>query len=129
MKAILLDSKNKSITVVEKNEGIEDIYKHLGCRCFDVINLGGGVDMFVDDESLLKEAYIDADGEKHNMTGIKLEGYPQVIMGNGLIMGHNEEGESIDSPVSVAQVEQVVTFVEYDNPKDRPQPHMEFIGF
>lgn len=128
--AILVDSKNKEIKRVEVGDGIEDIYKHLGCDTFDIVNLGGGVDMFIDDEGLLKNAWVDQEtGEKHNMTGIKLAGYPQVIMGNGLIMGHNEEGESIDSPVSVEQVEAVVTFVEYDNPNDRPEPFIEFVRF
>ena len=130
-KAILIDSKNKSITEVEKGEGIEDIYKHLGegVRCFSVISLGGGVDMFIDDEGLLREAYIDENGEKHNMTGIQLDGYPQVIMGNGLIVGTDDMGETIDCPVSVRQVEAVVTLVELDDPNDRPQPFMEFVSF
>ena len=128
-KAILVDSATKTITEVEVGSGIQDIYKHLNCDTFDIMRLGGGVDMYLDDEGLLKNSWIDKDGTKHNMVGIQLRGVGQVVMGNGLIMGHNEEGDSVDSPVSVAQVEAVVTFVEYDNPNDRPQPHMEFISF
>jgi len=129
-KAIRIDSKNKTITEVEIGDGIQDIYKHVGCDTFTVVNLGGGVDLYVDDEGLLKNAWVDKDtGEKHNMTGIQIQGYPQVLMGNGLVMGHNEEGESVDCPVSKEQVEAVVTLVEYDNPDDRPQPQMTFISF
>ena len=126
-RAILIDAKNKTVTVVEKGEGIQDIYKHLGCDTFDLVRLGRGVDCYIDDEGLLKEAYIDEDGTKHNMNGFSFPGFAQPIMGNGLIMGSDEEGESIDSPVSVGQVKAVLTFVEYDRPEDRPEPHIEFI--
>lgn len=130
-KAILLDSMNKEISKVELEEGIENIYKFLGenVRCFDVVRLDEGVTMFVDDEALLKEAYIDDEGTKHNMTGIKIRNFPQVIIGNGLIVGDNKEGETVDCPVSKAQVETIISFVEYDNPNDRPQPFMNFVSF
>ena len=127
MKAILIDAVNKTVTEVEKGEGIQDIYKHLKCDTFDVVGLGGGVDCFVDDEGLLKEGYVDEDGTKHNMHGFRLRGYDQVLMGNGLILGHNGEGETIDSPVTVKQVQEVVTFVEYDRPEDKPQPFMQVV--
>jgi len=124
-KAILLDSVNKEVRTVEVGEGIEDIYAHLNCRTFDVVGLSGGADMYVDDEALLKTSYVDEDGVKHNMNGLKI--MDQFVMGNGLIMGHNEEGESVDSPVTDDQVREVVTFVEYDNPEDCPQPQMGFM--
>jgi hypothetical protein len=126
--ALLIDSTAKTVTEVEVGEGIEDIYKHLGCSCFDIVNLGGGVDCYVDDEGLLKNGYIDEDGTKHNMTGFVFDG-GNVLMGNGLIMGHNEEGESVDSPVQVADITAVMTFVEYDRPEDRPQPQMGFMAW
>jgi hypothetical protein len=72
---------------------------------------------------------LDEDGVKHNMTGIVLKGGSQPYMGNALILGHNAEGESVDSPVSVAQVEAVVSFIEYDNPEDRPEPTMTFMSW
>lgn len=130
-KAILLDSMNKEIRKVELEEGIENIYKFLGenVRCFDVVQLDENVTMFVDDEALLKEAYIDDEGIKHNMTGIKIRNFPQVIIGNGLIVGDNKEGETIDCPINKAQVETIISFVEYDNPNDRPQPFMDFVSF
>jgi hypothetical protein len=134
IKAILLHSKNKTITEVEIRGGdIQDIYRFLEVDQFEAVGLGeiNGVfvSMYVDEEGLLKEAYIEEDGTKHNMFGMKLKGFPNVIMGNGLIMGTDEEGESVDSPLSVSQVESLVTFVEYDDPKDRPEPYIEFMSF
>ena len=128
VKGILVNVENKTITEVEVGD-FQDIQSKIGCRCFSVMNLGGGVDYFYDDEGLLKEAYVDDDGVKHNMVGVQLPNYPQVIMGNGLIMGHTEDGDSADCPVPLSAVESVITFVEYDNAEDRPQPQMGFISF
>lgn len=131
-KAILIDSKNKTITEVEKTEdGIKDIYEHLGddVRMFTVVNITETACVFVDDEGLLKEPYIDKDGNKHFMDGFKINTYPQVIMGNGLILGFDEMGETIDCPLSLQEVENMVTMVEYDNPEDRPEPRIEVVPF
>jgi hypothetical protein len=127
-KGIMLDAVAKTITEVEVGD-FRDIQSKVGCDAFGIIDLGAGADYYYDDEGLLKNAYVDDDGVKHNMHGIQIKGYPQVIMGNALILGHDDMGESVDCPVPVAAVEGVVTFVEYDNPEDRPQPSMQFFAF
>ena len=127
-KGILLDVEAKTITEVDVGD-FRDIQKKIGCDCFGVLNLGRGADYYYDDEGLLKEAYIDDDGVKHNMKGVQIKGYPQVIMVNALIMGHDEMGESIDCPVEISEIEEVISFVEFDNPEDRPQPSLMFISF
>ena len=128
VRAILLDSINKEIREVNLGGELSDIYNLLGegVRCFDSVNLGGNVCMYIDDEGLLKEAYVDEDGTKHNMNGIKIRGLDQIFMGNGLLVGTGSEGDTIDVPVVVSQVEDVVTFVEYDNPEDKPEAKMTF---
>lgn len=124
-KAILINSKEKTITEVEVDEGIQDIYKHLECQTFDVVGLGDDADCYVDDEGLMKDAYVDSDGIKHNMHGFSTAPN-SVIIGNGLVLGvDHETGESIDSPLSIEQVKELVTFEEYDNPEDRPQPFVQ----
>jgi len=130
-KAILINAKAKTVTVVEIGEGIDDIYKHLECRAFDIVGVEENVDCYVDDEGLLTTGYIDDDGEKHNMNGFKLPSCgDSVLMGNGLVLGCNPEtGDSVDCPVTVEQVEKVVTFVEYDNPDNRPEPKIVVTGW
>ena len=121
-KAILINVKEKTITEVEVGEGIQDIYKHLECQTFDVVGFGDDADCYVDDEGLMKNAFIDMDGIKHNMHGFS-PAPNSVIIGNGLVLGvDHETGESTNSPLTIEQVEKMVTFVEYDNPEDRPQP-------
>ena len=125
MKAVLIDAVNKAVKVVEIGEGIDDYYKYLNCRTFDVVSCGGGVDLYIDDEGLIKNAWVDEDGTKHNLHGFKLPGMANVLMGNGIVMGHDPNtGESLPCPVPVEAVKAVVEFVEYDSPEDRPQPQM-----
>ena len=64
-KAIFLDATNKTITEVETN-CYQDTQKLVG-GYIELVRLGRGVDMYVDEEGLCKEAYIDSDGVKHNM--------------------------------------------------------------
>lgn len=48
--------------------------------------------LFLDDEGLFVEG----------QTFFILEGYPQPLAGKALVMGTDEEGESMDAPVSLA---------------------------
>ena len=126
--AFLLDATAKTITKIEVGD-FRDIQAKIGCDCFGIIDLGSNVDYYYDDEGLMKNAYVDDDGVKHNMNGIQIKGYPQVVMGNALIMGNNSMGESVDCPVPVEAIESVIQFVEFDDANDVPQPQMGFISF
>lgn len=125
-KAILINVKEKTITEVEiAEEGIADIYKHLGCGCFDVVGIGEDSSCYIDDEGLVKDAYIDKDGTKHNMHGFSIN-KGVILIGNGLVLGCNpEDGDNADSPLTIEQVTELVTFVEYDAPEDRPEPFIQ----
>jgi len=128
VKAIQIDVQNKTINEVE-SEGLQDIYKHLNCQAFDVVNMSADVDCYIDDEGLLKSGYIDEDGVRHNLSGFKV-GDSNVLMGNGLLVGvPNMEGESTDCPITKEIVEQMITFVDFDREEDRPQPSIEFMSW
>ena len=126
VKAILIDSENKEIREVEvvKNgdSTLKSMYEHLKCGCVDVIRADQEADIWVDDEGLMKEGYTDEDGTRHNLSGFTAPGFTQTIMGNGLVMGHDDEGYSADSPISVQQVQSVITFVDFDRQDQKPEP-------
>jgi len=109
MKAILIDSQSKTIRYVEvKKKGdssIKSIYEHIGCELVDVINLDENNDLFVDDEGLLK---------LHKDSQFFLyDGFDQPLAGNGLILGLNqEEGESIETSLSIEEVAEKVLFLD-----------------
>ena len=125
---ILIDVVAKTVTEIELDKGLQPMYDAIGCSMVEVTDLGGA-DLWTDEEGRLKSAYIDDDGIKHNMNAFTFPGFAMPYMGNGLILGHNGDGESTNSPVSVEQVKALVTFVEYDNPQDIPQPSCGFVAW
>jgi hypothetical protein len=107
MKAILIDSVNREVKEVEVTD-YKSYYPLLNCRCFTVAAyLGNGNDareedyILVDDEGLLTEPehFFAYDGAHHPFAG------------NGLILGSDLEGESIEPQVTVEEVKNKITFL------------------
>ena len=101
MKAILIDSINKEVKEVEIGKGIAEMYKFLNCECFTIASyLPKNDAIFVDDEGLM------------NGTDVffTYEGAHQPFAGNGLIMGCDDEGESVDCKISFTEVKDKVKF-------------------
>ena len=101
MKAILIDSINKEVKEIEIGKGIDEMYKFLNCQCFTIASYLPKEDaIFVDDEGLL------------NGTDVffTYEGAHQPFAGNGLIMGCDDEGESVDCKIGLTEVKEKVKF-------------------
>lgn len=100
MKAILIDVTAKTVTSVNIESGIDAIYEQLDCNCFDVVRLDEKNDVYVDDNGLsTKKDFFYIDGTH------------QPIRGNGLILGCNDEGESVDTTISVEDISQRLKFL------------------
>ena len=105
IKGIFIDTKNKLIKEVEieKENFLEDCYKLIGCRMVECV---GGIpneqhDLWVDEEGWFNE---DNDF-------FTIEGYPQPIRGNGIILGIDRDSfESSSSKVSVYDIVERVLF-------------------
>lgn len=53
---MLIDPFEKKLSYKEVFESdIDEYYKLMDCQCFDIVRLGGGVIMYVDDDGLLKD--------------------------------------------------------------------------
>ena len=103
MRGILINPWFQSITEVECGEGIEDIYRHLSNPLGPKVNLfcigmnwPNGDTLYVDDEGLLKPGMrlfnIDrADG--------------QPLAGNGLILGSDAGGNSVDAKFMLTEIQ------------------------
>ena len=87
MQAVLIDPYKEEVTTVEYNGDYKQIYEHIKADCFTLVRLLDNDDVFVDDEGLLK---VDA-----NTKFFRIKDYPQPLVGYGLILGNNEEGDSI----------------------------------
>ena len=87
MKAVLIDAKNRTVTDVEYSGDYREIYTLIGCRCFTLVRgLPDGDDLFVDDEGLLTV--------NDDSTFFQISWYPTPLVGSGLILSCDEEGDS-----------------------------------
>ena len=101
MKAILIDSINKEVKEVEIGKGIDEMYKFLNCQCFTIATYLPKDDaIFVDDEGLMNGTDVFFTYEVAH----------QPFAGNGLIMGCDDEGESVDCKISFTEVKDKVKF-------------------
>jgi hypothetical protein len=103
MKAILIDSINKEVKEVEIGKGIDEMYKFLNCEIFTIASyLPKNDAIFVDDEGLMNGTD----------TFFTYEGAHQPFAGNGLIMGSNSKGESVDCKIDLNEVKKKVNFYD-----------------
>jgi hypothetical protein len=103
MKAILIDSTARTVKEVQLVEGhtLEGMYKHLGVELVErAFELPNGDDCFVDEEGLMK----DSQGF------FMYKGAHQPFAGNGIIVGLNEDGETIAAKSNVDEVKSQITF-------------------
>ena len=96
-KGILIDAKNNKLSYVEINDHT-DISKHGGYNYFDVVHLSGKDDIYVDDEGLIN-------GTQYGFDVINPRRFSQgLYFGNGVVLGHNGQGESIDCSLTIEEV-------------------------
>ena len=128
IKAILIDVENKEIKELElqSENSSYNLYKELKCEyitsaCGDLFNRLSHA-LFVDDEGLLKEEHLGAFCIRIGETGHLYES--QVFSGNGIIVGINDEGESIDHQLDIEIIKDIV---RWEDVAKLPQPSMTFI--
>ena len=118
MKAILIDVKTQEIKEVEHDDTLQNIYDLVNCRAFDLVRLNevDGIfnSIFVDDEGLFKDnLYFEYSGS----------GRVFQLAGSGLILGVDDEGNSISPTLTVEDVKGKVNFL----PEGFTiEPYMEF---
>jgi hypothetical protein len=111
-KAIKIDVENQSIYAVELSDDYKDIYTKIGngCTTFAVpITFENQDSIFCDDEVLLRPDDIKG--------GFILKGWNYPIIGNAIILGCDEEGESIDAKTSMVDLP-LIQFLTEQEAKD-----------
>ena len=114
IKAILIDPFNKLVVetriAAHGKEHMNEIYAALKC---DLITVASEINeqrdaLFVDDEGLLMN-----DLSQQRFFALFLDGGETQIplAGMGLIMGTNEDGESVDATVTAEEVQQMIAFI------------------
>jgi hypothetical protein len=100
MKAIKIDAITQTVSEITIDIWSE-IAPAIGCDLFDCVCLSPTETLYCDDEGLLKNP-------EHF---IQIRGYPQPLAGSALILGSDEEGESVDTKLTIEQVQKMVTFL------------------
>ena len=103
MKAIKIDVRNKTVSIIDLKKGFRNTQKELECELFTCIGLPKNDALYIDDEGLLKEEPIGA---------FMIGSYPQPLSGHGLIIGTDEEtGESQDCQSTLEEIKKSVRFI------------------
>jgi hypothetical protein len=104
VRAIKIDVEKKSVYSVELNpQSLDDIYTLLGCDCFCIaFKIENGDTVIVDDEGLLRSNPLGA---------FKFGSYPQPLSGNGLVIGVDSRGETVDIKANTVEIYSQVEFL------------------
>lgn len=105
MKVIKIDSGNKTITLIDLDKGLQPIYDAIGngCGCFTCpIEFENGDVMYVDDEGL----YNTFEG------GIMMPDWAYPIVGNVLIVGTDDEGNTVDCNTTVEEITPLIQWID-----------------
>jgi hypothetical protein len=99
MKAFLINPFDKTVSEVDYSGDYKDIYKLINAELFDVVYIDGNNAIYVDDEGLFK-----------NEQAFFQVGYA-MLAGYGLVLGTDDEGESISPAISLKDLAKKVTFL------------------
>ena len=112
MKAILIDPILKEVKEVDYSGDYKDIYKLIECRVFDVVHIPVGSDgIYIDDEGLFtpinKQHWFTYRYNAHEMH----QNIP--LVNKGLVIGCNDDGDSIDCDSTVDSIKASVRWGLY----------------
>lgn len=101
MRAYLIDPITRTITEVDYSGDYHQIYTFIGCETFDMSRLNHAGDVvFVDDAGLLKPQPPENFFYHAN--------YPEPLAGRGLVLGTDEEGETVAPSVTYAELTEMI---------------------
>jgi hypothetical protein len=113
VRVILINPFDETVKEAVYGGDYREIYDLIECRTFTVLSIDETNDLYLDDEGLLVEGnqkYFDYKG-----LGI--------FAGRGLIMAHDNEGESIATTLDLTQVIPLIKFMPEGY---KQEPYMEF---
>lgn len=102
MKVILIDPKAKSITETNIGKSLQDIYKAMECEMIEApLNYPNGDTMYCDEEAWLHF-------KEEEDAGFMFHDWNYPILGKSIIVGTNNEGDSVDCKSSVEDFKNVI---------------------
>ena len=115
MRVILINPFDETVKEAVYGGDYREIYDLIDCRTFTVVSIDEDNDLYVDDEGLL-----GVDNQRY----FRLEGLDWgTFAGMGLIMGHDDEGDSKATTFDLMELSSMVTFMPEGH---KETPYMEF---
>jgi hypothetical protein len=119
MQAILINPFDKTVEEIEYSGDWKDISSLLECDLFTTVYFNETTDsVFVDDEGLYVE----------DQAFFTFGDCPQPLAGRGLILGCNDDGDSVDCETTLEEAKAMVTFLG-NNPVAMPEPSFTVLSF
>jgi len=106
-KAIKINVETKSLEYITLGDDYKEIYGAIGngCDTFCVpISFDNQDSMFADDESLLREHDIKG--------GFIMDDWHSPIVGNAIILGTDDDGNSVDCLTNIEDIKNQITFID-----------------
>lgn len=101
MRAIFIDTNNRTVEEFNHNGDYQDIQKKIGCDCFTCVGLENGETVYVNDNGLYEE----------DNFFFMPDAYPTPLAGNAVILGCDmNTGESRDTALDVDEIANKVEF-------------------
>ena len=98
MKAFLIDPEKKKVSIVDYDGDYTNIQKMIEAKYFTTVRINSDHDtVFVDDEGL----YTDK-------ASFMLKSYPTPLKGKGLVLGVDDEGDSIEPVMSYETLKSMI---------------------
>ncbi len=103
---VIVYNAQMSLFTKETLNSIEDYYKFLDCRIFDMVEINKDITLYVDDEGLFKSG--------NNVSDVKYEDFERKIAGNIIVTGGiDDEGNDLPCKLSIIQVSKLIEQTEY----------------
>ena len=106
-KAIKINVETKKLEYITLGDDYKEIYPAIGngCDTFCIpISFANEDSLYADDESLLRENDIKG--------GFIMDDWHSPIVGNAIILGSNDDGESVDCLTKIEDIESQITFID-----------------
>lgn len=113
MRVILVNPFDETVKEAVYGGDFREIYDLIGCRTFTVQMIDEDNDLFLDDEGLL----VEGDQRYFEYKGLG------TFAGKGLIMAHDDEG---DSKATTLDLMEVSSMIEFKPEGYSQEPYMEF---
>jgi len=95
MKAIRIDAKNQTISMIDIEKGLATLQEHVGGYIEAALYFPDGDVMYVNEEGLLNNPEHFQFWPKHK----------RMFAGDGIIVGSDDEGNDIDTTLTIKDIE------------------------